>query len=94
MSERTGSMAYCNAFGWKDGFSVTNSRLSEELCISRQELDRVRNILCQKELITYKNGMGNKCGIYHINWCCHESSPGRRRCRLGKKTAAFYERIR
>ena len=60
-------MAFCNAFGWANEFTVTNIRLTDELGISRQELDRVRNILCQKELITYKKGNGNKCGVYHLN---------------------------
>lgn len=60
-------MAYCNAFGWKDEFSVSNTRLIDDIGMSRQELDRVRNVLVQKELITYKKGKGNQCGIYHMN---------------------------
>ena len=54
-------------FGWKSEFSITNSRLADDLCISRQGLDRCRNKLIQKGLISYKKGAGNQCGLYHIN---------------------------
>lgn len=59
-------MAYCNAFGWKDDFTITNARLIEDLNISRQELDRIRNVLVQRERIQYVKGSGNKCGTYTI----------------------------
>ena len=42
-------MAYCNAFNWADDFTLTNGRLVEDLGISRQEIDRVRNVLCHKK---------------------------------------------
>lgn len=60
-------MSYCNSFNWKSDFSLTNSRLVEDLKISRQQLDRARNTLVQNGLITYKKGNGNQCGTYHLN---------------------------
>ena len=57
-------MAYCNAFGWKEQFTITNGRLVEDLNISRIELDRLRNLLVQKGRIVYQKGIGNQCGTY------------------------------
>ena len=59
-------MAYCNAFSWRTEFTLTNTRLSEELEINRQALDRARNTLCQKGLIAYKKGSGQQSGTYQI----------------------------
>jgi len=60
-------MAYCNGFNWKKDFTLTNTRLVEDLGISRLELDRARNALCQAGYISYKKGKGNQCGTYQIN---------------------------
>ena len=57
-------MSYCNTFNWAEHFTITNGRLVEDLNISRQELDRVRNLLCQKGLIGYDKGTGSQCGTY------------------------------
>ena len=59
-------MAYCNRFSWAEYFTVTNGRLTDDLSISKPELDRIRNILCQKGLIVYVKGSGNQCGSYKI----------------------------
>lgn len=60
-------MAYCNSFNWANDFTLTNTRLVEDLKISRQKLDSARNCLVQKGLISYKKGNGNQCGSYHIH---------------------------
>jgi len=52
---------------WADEFTVTNIEVSNELEISRQQLDRMRNLLIQKKLITYSKGNGSKSGVYHMN---------------------------
>lgn len=59
-------MAYANQFGWKREFSITNTRLLLDLSISKSALDRERNLLVQKGLITYKKGTGNQCGLYSM----------------------------
>ena len=59
-------MAYCNAFGWIEEFTISNTRLTDDLGISRQELDRLRNVLCQKGIVIYKKGRGGKCGAYKM----------------------------
>jgi len=66
-------MAYCNSFGWKDEFTISNTRLVDELEMTRQSFDRARNILIQKGRITYQKGTGNKCGTYHmISFCVRD----------------------
>jgi len=64
-------MAYCNAFGWKSEFSVANTRLVNDLGISRQELDRLRKTLCEKGLIAYERGYNGKCGVYMMKSLSH-----------------------
>ena len=59
-------MSYCNSFFWRESFSLTNSRLVDELNITRKQLDTARNILIQNELITYKKGTAGKCGVYSM----------------------------
>jgi len=59
-------MAYCNSFGWRENFTLTNGRLCEDIGISRQELDRVRKTLCKAGLIAYRKGRGNQCGAYRM----------------------------
>ena len=68
-------MSYCNAFNWADDFTITNGRLVEDLGISRQELDRVRNVLCQKGIIEYEKGNGNQCGTYKIISFASQETP-------------------
>ena len=60
-------MAYCNQFCWKSDFTVSNTRLLDELGMTRTSFNRARNILIQSRLIRYKPGKGNQCGIYTIN---------------------------
>lgn len=60
-------MAYNNRFGWKSEFSLTNTRLCDDMRITRQHLDKCRSTLINKGLISYRKGNGNQCGIYHIN---------------------------
>lgn len=59
-------LAYANQFGWKSDFTVTNTRLIEDLGISKSALDRARNILVQKGLVQYTQGSGNQCGTYKM----------------------------
>lgn len=59
-------MSYANKFHWKREFSITNTRLVEDLGITRQCLDKCRNTLIQMGRIKYKKGSGNQCGIYEI----------------------------
>ena len=66
-------MAYNNELGWKNEFSITHVRLADDLCMSRHELDRARNVLVQKGLITYKKGSGSQCGSYHIISLCNKT---------------------
>ena len=60
-------MAYANQFGWKSEFSIANTRLCDDLKITRQHLDKCRSTLINKGLLSYKKGNGNQCGTYHIN---------------------------
>lgn len=60
-------MAYNNRFGWKSEFSITNTRLCDDMRVTRQYLDKCRSTLINKGLISYRKGTGNQCGIYHIN---------------------------
>ncbi|MEG1995926.1 MAG: helix-turn-helix domain-containing protein [Oscillospiraceae bacterium] len=53
-------MAYCNSFGWKDEFSVSNGRLAEDLGISKQSVSTLRKVLERAKLITYKENGKNK----------------------------------
>jgi hypothetical protein len=59
-------MSHCNELFWPKEFTVSNISLCEDLGISRQEFDRIRNILCQKGLITYRKKGGNKAGVYSM----------------------------
>lgn len=65
-------LAYDNEFCWIKEFTLTNVRLADDLCVSRQALDRARNVLIQNGLIKYKKGTGNKCGIYEIVSLCNK----------------------
>lgn len=60
-------MHYNNKCGWLNEFSIANSRITLALGISRTELDRIRNVLVQKGLLTYKKGIGNKAGFYVLH---------------------------
>jgi DNA replication protein DnaD len=51
---------------WKTEFTVPNTTLISMLKFSRQQLDRMRNLLIQMGRIEYKKGKGNKAGIYKI----------------------------
>lgn len=55
-----------NRCGWKERFTVANTVLQSRATLSRQQLDRARNELKQKEYIDYEKGSGNKAGIYLI----------------------------
>ena len=72
-------MSYCNTFCWKDDFSLANKRLIDDLSLSektgRQELDRLRNILIQKNRISYKKGKGNQAGFYTVIPFASENTP-------------------
>lgn len=59
-------MAYCNDFYWKENFTLTNTRLIDELNISRKQLETARDILVENKLIKYEKGMNGKCGIYSM----------------------------
>ena len=60
-------MAYANQLGWKSEFSIANTRLCDDLRVTRQHLDKCRSTLINKGLLSYKKGNGNQCGIYHLN---------------------------
>lgn len=47
-------------------FAVPNSMVLSILAFSRQQLDRMRNILIQTGRIVYKKGKGNQSGIYRM----------------------------
>ena len=61
-----GLMSINNKAGWADEFTVANIVLQGITGLSRQGLDRARNQLIQKELITYKKGTSNQAGRYKI----------------------------
>jgi len=69
----TGAIALWNALisinnkaGWAEEFTVANLTLQALTGLSRQGLDRARNILVQKGLIEYKKGTSNKAGKYKL----------------------------
>ena len=51
---------------WRVDFSVPNLTLLSILTFSRQQLDRMRNVLIQTGRIVYKKGKGNQSGTYKI----------------------------
>lgn len=51
---------------WRVEFSVSNSKLISILEFSRQQLDRMRNVLIQAGRIVYKKGKGSQSGTYKI----------------------------
>lgn len=55
-----------NVWYWRVEFTITNSTLISILGFSRQQLDRMRNILIQSGRIMYKKGKGNQCGTYKL----------------------------
>lgn len=46
-------MHYCNKLGWKEEFTVTNTKLADDLKISRQHLEKCRKKLIKSGLIFY-----------------------------------------
>lgn len=54
------------AWYWTVEFTVSNSKLISILAFSRQQLDRMRNILIQTGRIVYKKGRGSKSGTYKM----------------------------
>jgi len=63
-------MAINNKAAWAEEFTVANVVLQSMTGLSRQGLDKARNILTQKNLVHYKKGTGNKAGTYRINSVC------------------------
>lgn len=55
-----------NKAGWADEFTVANLVLQGMTGLSRQGLDKARNILIQKDLIRYKKGTSNQAGKYKM----------------------------
>lgn len=51
---------------WRVEFSIPNMTLLSILAFSRQQLDRMRNVLIQAGRIVYKKGKGNQSGTYKI----------------------------
>ena len=51
---------------WRVEFSISNMTVSSMLKFSRQQLDRMRNVLIQAGRISYKKGKGNQSGTYKI----------------------------
>lgn len=51
---------------WRVEFSIPNMTLLSILTFSRQQLDRMRNVLIQSGRIMYKKGKGNQSGTYKI----------------------------
>lgn len=60
-------VAVNNKAGWAKEFTVANIVLQGMTGLSRQGIDKSRNILIQKGLITYKKGSSNKAGKYKIS---------------------------
>lgn len=54
------------AWYWTVEFTVSNSKLISILAFSRQQLDRMRNILIQTGRIVYKKSKGSKSGTYKM----------------------------
>lgn len=63
-------MAVNNMAAWAEEFTVANIVLQSKTGLSRQGLDKARNLLKQKGLIDYKKGTGNKAGTYKMNSVC------------------------
>ncbi|SHJ88771.1 DnaD and phage-associated domain-containing protein [Caminicella sporogenes DSM 14501] len=59
-------MAINNKAGWIEEFTVANIVLQSMTGLSRQGLDKARNMLVQKSLIEYKKGKGNQAGKYRL----------------------------
>ena len=55
-----------NEWYWKVEFTVPNKTIISMLTFSRQQLDRMRNILIQTGRIEYKKGKGSQAGTYKI----------------------------
>ena len=51
---------------WRVEFSIPNMTLLSILTFSRQQLDRMRNVLIQTGRIVYKKGKGSQSGTYKI----------------------------
>jgi DNA replication protein DnaD len=51
---------------WRVEFTVSNTTLLSILKFSRQQLDRMRNVLIQTGRIEYRKGKGNQCGTYKV----------------------------
>ncbi|MEG1427564.1 MAG: hypothetical protein RSC76_07745 [Oscillospiraceae bacterium] len=68
-------MAFCNAFGWMERFTLTNTRLMEELGVSNSSLDRMRKTLVANKLIRYQNGRKGQCGNYTMLSIAAQYSP-------------------
>ena len=54
------------AWYWRAEFTAPNSMLLSILAFSRQQLDKMRNVLIQTGRIVYRKGKGNQSGIYKI----------------------------
>jgi DnaD/phage-associated family protein len=59
-------MSINNKAGWADEFTIANLTLQSLTGLSRQGLDRARNLLIQKGLIEYQKGTSNKAGKYRV----------------------------
>jgi hypothetical protein len=55
-----------NEWFWKVEFAIPNSTLTSVLAFSRQQLDRMRNVLIQRGRIVYTKGKGNSAGKYRL----------------------------
>lgn len=55
-----------NEWYWRVEFTVPNQTIVSILAFSRQQLDRMRNVLIQTGRIVYKKGKGSQSGIYKI----------------------------
>ncbi len=51
---------------WRVEFAVSNTTLLSFLRFSRQQLDRMRNLLVQVGRIEYRKGKGNQSGTYKL----------------------------
>jgi DnaD/phage-associated family protein len=59
-------MSINNKAGWADEFTVANLVLQGLTGLSRQGLDKARNVLIQKGLVQYKKGTSNQAGKYKM----------------------------
>lgn len=55
-----------NEWYWRVEFTVPNKTIVSMLTFSRQQLDRMRNVLIQTGRIEYKKGKGSQSGTYKI----------------------------